>query len=169
MFIVTLYAHQSYLQGENKDYESFQSLPCFYLSWRLEEEWRIPCDRWRRGCKSRLHAWKILVGFPVDLGKWKSTLFIAIFRYFVFILQPSMQHPIPISGRTRKQLWTTSLVEHSVTSIWWGLVLCFSEGSWELWWRWWSGANAVRTRTYIWQAVFSPSFLHSSVLHSVVC
>lgn len=119
--------------------------------------------------KSRLHIWKILVGFPVDLGKWKSTLFIAIFRYFVFILQPSTQHPIPISGRTRKQLWTTSLVEHSVTSIWWGLVLCFSEGLWELWWRWWSGANAVRTRTYIWQAVFSPSFLHSSVLHSVVC
>lgn len=29
MFVVILYAHQSYLQGENKNYESFQSLPCF--------------------------------------------------------------------------------------------------------------------------------------------
>ncbi|XP_030111015.1 histone-lysine N-methyltransferase EZH2 isoform X13 [Mus musculus] len=37
--------------------------------------------------------------------------------YIVSAVIPSMQHPTHIRGRTQKQLWTTSLVDHSVTSI----------------------------------------------------
>lgn len=95
----------------------------------LEVGGRVEGTLWEMGeaVESKLHMWEIL-DFPMALGKWKSKLFIAIFRYFVLILQPSMQHPTHIRGRTQKQLWTTSLVDHSVTSIWWDSVLCYSGG-----------------------------------------
>lgn len=42
MFVVIFYAHQSYFQGENKNYESFQSLSCILTVLEVEEEQCMP-------------------------------------------------------------------------------------------------------------------------------
>lgn len=83
MFVVIFYAHQSYLKGENKNYESFQSLSCILTFLEVGGRTVYTCGRW--GELYKQHTWKILVDFSSGSvwGNEKVNL-IATFRYFVY-------------------------------------------------------------------------------------